>query len=695
MRLLRVCALLMCLMLANSVFAGSRIRVACVGNSITYGVGVSDSLSESYPSVLGTLLGESYEVRAFAKSGATLLNRGHRPYIKERAYQEALAYRPDVVVIHLGVNDTDPRNWPNYGDEFIADYVSLIDSFKRVNPHVRVLVAEITPITERHPRFASGTYDWQLKIRDAIAVVADATGSQLIDFYTPLHSHPSMFPDAIHPNAQGAALMAEVAASAITGDYGGLQLSQMYSSNMILQRERPISIKGKANAGDRVEVRLGKRKASAITSAKGEWAVELPAMDAGTGYELIVETKERELSFDNVAIGEVWLLSGQSNMEWPLKWSATAAKELERAQDRDIRVYNMLSSVSTSAKAWSPEQVARVNSLDLFAPTQWQVLSQKSAADLSAIAYFVAQELSERLDGVPIGVIVNAVGGSTTESWIDRNTLERELMPILLNWRNNDFIQPWVRQRAGENLAAVEFDKFDRHPYEPSYLFESGIRPLDNYPIRGVMWYQGESNAHNVEAHEKLFELLVNSWRENWNSAQMPFYFVQLSSLSRPSWPAFRDSQRRLSERIEHTAMVVSSDRGDSLDVHPRHKRDIGLRLARVALAKEYGFDVESSGPLFKRAVESDGEVIVEFDHGRGMQSSDSEPISGFELAEFDGLYHPAKARVVGDGRIVVETKMVERPRYIRYSWQPFSRANLVNGDQLPASTFRAEVFEE
>lgn len=268
-------------------------------------------------------------------------------------------------------------------------------------------------------------------------------------------------------------------------------------------------------------------------------------------------------------------------------------------------------------------------------------------------------------------------------------SLEYQFPAILKDWTKNDFIQEWVRGRAALNIKKSANSQ-QRHPYEPCYLYESGIRPLEQYPIRGVIWYQGESNAHNWEAHEKLFKLLVNSWRKNWNDACLPFYYVQLSSLNRPSWPWFRDSQRRMLNEISHIGMAVSSDHGDSLDVHPICKKPVGERLARGALNKTYQKNVIPSGPLFRGANVRGGKVFLSFDYGKGMRSSDGKPLQCFEVAEYDGIYYPATAEVVGD-QVKVYSKEVPNPRYVRYGWQPFTRANLINREGLPASTFRAE----
>lgn len=685
----KVFILILCVFVCAVSFAQKQVKVACVGNSITYGIGVADPDKDSYPAQLQQLLGEGYVVERFGKPGATLLNKGHRPFMQQKEFRDALAFAGDVVVIHLGVNDTDPRDWPNYRDFFIKDYRALIDSFKVVNPECRILIARLTPIADRHPRFESGTRDWHGEIQAAIETVARHAQVQLIDFHAPLYPYPFLLPDAVHPNKEGAMLMAKTVYEGITGDFGGLSMSPLYTDNMVLQHGRVLTIGGKADAGEKVTVSIGKQKLRTVAGTDGKWAVDVRPLKAGGPYTLAVSTAKQKLVYDNVLAGEVWLCSGQSNMEFYLNWSMTAGQDVPRSANEHIRLYDMKARWRTDAVEWEASVLDSLNHLQYYKDAKWTVCAPETAGNFSAVAYYFGKKLQDSLQ-VPVGLICNAIGGSPAEAWIDRSTLEYHFPAILRNWTQNDFIQDWVRGRAALNVKKSA-DKLQRHPYEPCYLYESGILPLEQFPVKGVIWYQGESNAHNREAHEKLFKLLVDSWRKHWGDKELPFYFVQLSSIDRPSWTWFRDSQRRLMLEIPHTGMAVCSDKGDSLDVHPKQKKEVGERLAAWALNKTYGYkQVVPSGPLYKSVVFDGNMAYVSFDYAEGLSTSDGKPVRAFEVAGDDGLFYPAQA-VAENGKMKVWSEQVKEPKAVRYGWQPFTRANLVNGAGLPASTFRTE----
>ena len=665
------------------------IKVACVGNSITYGYGIENREQNSYPSVLQRLLGKGYKVGNFGHSGATLLSKGHRPYIQQEEYKKALAFAGDIVVIHLGINDTDPRNWPNHRNDFVKDYLTLISSFKKANPKASIVIARMSPLSHRHPRFESGTRDWHAEIQQAIALVAQQTNAQLIDFHEPLYHFPQMLPDAVHPNAQGAAILAQVVYGAITGDYGGLQLPEIYSDNMVLQHGQSLPLHGIANAGTKITVTIGNQQLNTTADSNGKWQVTLAPLAAKETYTLQITAGKEKRVFKNVVAGEVWLCSGQSNMEFEMFQASTGERDIPQAENPNIRLFDMEARWRTdNANAWELSALDSINQLQYYKPAQWEVCSPKTVRAFSAVAYYFGRRLQKELN-MPIGLICNAVGGSPTEAWIDRRTLEYDFPRILNNWRENDFIMDWVRQRAGENIAKAT-DKLQRHPYEPAYLFEAGILPLAQYPIKGVIWYQGESNAHNKEAHSRLFPLLVKSWRTEFNNSQLPFYYVQLSSINRPSWGWFRESQRRLMKVVPHSGMAVSYDCGHPTDVHPKNKQPIGERLAQWALGDTYGKKVLPSGPLFRSATFNGKAATVAFDYAQGMHSADGKTLRGFELSDGNGIFYPATAEVIGE-EVKVTSEEVSNPQAVRYGFSPVTDGNLVNEANLPASTFTSE----
>ena len=610
-----------------------KIKVSCVGNSITYGMRLDDRERESYPVRLQEMLGDRYEVGNFGKSGATLLRHGHRPYFEQEEFRQAMEFAGDIVVIHLGVNDTDPRNWPHFQDEFVGDYLALIDSLRSVNPQARFLIARMTPIGSNHTRFISGTKTWHGQIQEAIETVAEASGAELIDFYEPLYRYPWMFPDAVHPNAEGAGILAKTVYCGITGDYGGLQVSPMFSDHMVLPREKPFAIRGKADAGESVQVTVDGAVYQAVADNRGRWGVEVAPHPAGTGSVLRIETAKSSLVYRDVAFGDIWLCSGQSNMEFEVRQSSDAAPR----PDAGLRLYDMKCNWRTDNVAWPASALDSVNHLQYFAPTRWMPASDAAIARFSAVGYAFGQMLRDSLQ-VPIGLICNAVGGSTTESWVDRETLETRYPAFLRDWLHNDLIMEWARGRAEKNLSnrPASVDGYGivptRHPYEPCYNFEAGILSLDHYPITGVIWYQGESNAERVEVHEELFPLLVDSWRNYFSD--VPFYYVQLSSLNRTCWPIFRDSQRRLLGARPGLGMAVTSDLGDPTDVHYRQKRPVGERLALQALEKHYGHAVKADGPLAKEAARVGQDVYVDFYPQDALRSADGGPITGFEVQD-------------------------------------------------------------
>lgn len=475
-----------------------------------------------------------------------------------------------------------------------------------------------------------------------------------------------------------------------------LQMADVYSNGMVLPRNTPFSLRGKGRPRQPVFYELAGLRDTTICNARGEWSAPVKPLPAGGPYELLVTQGRDSLRFKEVWIGEVWLCSGQSNMELTLAEAEHTAAELAAADTmRRVHFYHMRSAWPVYKQVWTAEQCDSVDRGLFILPAQWEECNAERAKAFSAIGYHFARLLADSLK-CHVGIILNAVGGSTTEGWIDTTQLARRVPEIMRgNWRQNDSIMAWARQRADYNLSAMGTAPHS-HPYEPGYLYRHAISTLDRYPVRGVLWYQGESNAELPHMHERLFTLLVDSWRREWQAPRMPFIFAQLSSLStRPSWPAFRNSQRQLAQRMPAMWMTVTSDLGDSLDVHPRRKRQVAERMAAQALHHVYHLEhVPADGPRPLLLTQMPGKptAMLRFAGGTTLQSADGAPLRGFEVKGHDGQWHTPDTVIVQGNMLYLPCSTVRRISAVRYGWQPYTDANLVDAHGLPCSTFEVAL---
>jgi sialate O-acetylesterase len=341
----------------------------------------------------------------------------------------------------------------------------------------------------------------------------------------------------------------------------------------------------------------------------------------------------------------------------------------------------------------------RLNTNDFYLWGNWQYCDSNTVKGMSAVAYYFAKTIVVK-ENVPIGLIHLSIGGAPIETFISRETMQNSSKfagKVSGNWLENKNLPEWVRQRGRENVGnnpnGYKDDLGLNHAYKPGFAFESGIRPLLSLPVKGIIWYQGESNSleiERVEEYKDLLHLLIDDYRQKWKQSGLPFYWVQLSSIDTAHyqskfWPQFRDEQRKLLGEIKNGGMAVCSDIGLKDNVHPINKKEVGERLARWALNKTYKEDIVPSGPLPVRASFEKGRIIVRFQFARGLKTSDGQPLHGFSL---DGKSE-VEAIIQNNQVIIPVTEMSE---YVYYGWKPFTNANLVNAEGLPASTFKAKV---
>jgi len=476
-----------------------------------------------------------------------------------------------------------------------------------------------------------------------------------------------------------------------------VKLPGFFSSHVVLQREMAIHIWGWAAVGEKVSVSLHGVTRETAGDSLGDWSVYFPPEVAGGPYQLTV-TASNSIALDDVMIGDVWFAAGQSNMEMPLKgWPGAplkdSAAEIAAAANPQIRLLHI------------PMKVSDFPLHD--AEASWQVCSPETVADFSAAAYFFGRDLAAR-EHVPIGLIDDTWGGTVVEAWmsLDAISADASLMPLFATrarmMQSQAEVQAILAREHREDAAAHDAGKeppyHPWHPgpasWSPAAIFNGMIAPLTPYGIKGVIWYQGESNSRTAFApmYAREFPALIADWRTHWRQGSFPFIYVQISaftSVPAEVWAVIREAQRRALSVID-TAMVVSIDVGDPTNVHPADKQTIGARLALAARALAYGEKVEYSGPLFRQATVEGDTVRVWFDHAASSLVAKPDVLTGFEVAGEDGNFIPASARI--DGKTVVATSAkVPEPKFVRYAWANAPAATLFNSEGLPASPFTSE----
>ncbi|WP_417443880.1 GDSL-type esterase/lipase family protein [Joostella sp.] len=670
------------------VCQAKNIKIACIGDSVTYGLGLENREKDSYPSLLQNLLGTEYNVRNFGVSGATMLRNGHKPYWESFEYKESLEFNPDIVIIHLGLNDQGNNNWPSLKNEFEGDYLKMISIYRNLPSKPLIFICKMSPTLSGHHWFEEGMRENYQEVQASIIQVAKKTDIKIIDLHEQLYRYPDFYIDDLHPTKEGTKVIAKHVYEIITGDFGGLKLPVLYGENMVLQRDESITFTGKANYKEKIWIEFANEKKFTKADYLGNWKIEFDAKEAGGPYSLNFVTRNKSVKFKRVFVGEVWLASGQSNMEFPLSQMERGSSVLKDSLVENIFLYSLDGKV-LSNKEFDKNQLESCSVDSYFDFSGWSPSIAESSNDFSAIAYSFAYNLQKKLK-VPVGIICNAIGGSPIQSWVSRKSMEQdhETISLLNDIHLNPLVDSWVAKRIELNMKNIDqVGVKSRHPYQPTFLFDSGIIPLIDYNIKGVIWYQGESNTEHPELYSKLFGMLVEDWRNSFKNLQLPFYYVQLSSMNRPKWGEFRNVQRKLLN-IKYTGMAVSYDHGNATNVHPKEKWVIGNRLSKIALNKNYSFNMAYSGPLFDYININGNKLEVHFKYGDGLKTIDNQFLKDVYIAASDKVFVPIESFNIVDDTLLVWSSIIENPRYIRFGCTSNSDANLINQYNLPASSF-------
>jgi sialate O-acetylesterase len=485
--------------------------------------------------------------------------------------------------------------------------------------------------------------------------------------------------------------------------FADVKLPAVIGDNMVLQQGQKIAIWGWAEPGEEVMVGVSwhTMEWGVTADEKGNWMFKMNPPKVGGPYEMTLRGKNT-VTIKNILVGEVWVCSGQSNMQFAVRQAANAEQEIAAAQYPNIRLF------SVERKVAEQPQSDCVGS--------WQPCSPQTVADFSAVAYFFGRELHKEID-TPIGLIHTSWGGTPAEAWTSKDALRSEpaCAPILQRYADAvakypEAMKEYERKvdewKAAVAKAKAEGSKPPRgpgapfgpgHPHSPGGLYNAMIAPLIPYGIRGAIWYQGESNAGRAYQYRRLFPAMIKCWRKEWGQGDFPFLFVQLANFmavkpepAESEWAELREAQS-MTLALPNTGMAVIIDIGEANDIHPKNKQDVGRRLALWALAKTYAKQLVYSGPLYKSMEVQGNKIILHFDHvGGGLVAGGGEPLKGFAIAGADRKFVWADAKIDGNA-VVVSTDGVAEPVAVRYAWADNPVCNLYNKEGLPASPFRTD----
>ncbi|MGB0413392.1 MAG: sialate O-acetylesterase [Coraliomargarita sp.] len=476
-----------------------------------------------------------------------------------------------------------------------------------------------------------------------------------------------------------------------------LRVPAIFTDHMVLQRDQHNPVWGWAKPGAEVTASIAEQTTKTTVDANGRWELQLPPLEVNQdGLVLEVKSGAESIRIADILVGEVWLCSGQSNMQWSVAQINDSDLEIATANYPQIRFISV-------------PQVGTQELQDDF-QGEWSVCSPETVVSFSAVGYFFGRQLHQTLD-VPIGLIDNAWGGSAAEAWVARDVLESDgrFDAYLEQWKQTeatfDYAKELNKWQAAREKAKAAGKNAPRKPrnelagqHRPGNLWAGVLNPIIGYGIRGTIWYQGESNAGRANQYHDLFSLMIQEWRKAWGQGDFPFYWVQLadfrdevSTPAESSWAELREAQT-MTLALPNTGQAVIYDVGEGRDIHPRDKQTVGKRLARIALARDYGQDFAYESPSYDSHEFKVGKAVLTFkDVGQGLYTFDVKHALGFSIAGEDRIWHKASATLKGKNQVVVSSPEVPNPVAVRYAWADNPVANLQSREGLPVVPFRTD----
>lgn len=491
------------------------------------------------------------------------------------------------------------------------------------------------------------------------------------------------------------------------------QIARIFADNMVLQRNIPVRVWGRAHPGEQITVEFKSKTVTVRADWYGQWHTELAPLTADNNpAQMTIRAGSESVVFTNILVGEVWLASGQSNMFFPVEQAARADEEIAAANHPDLRLFTV-------------NRVSSKDPLDDITPEEmipWQSCTPESIRGFSAVAYYFAREIHQKLD-IPVGIIHASWGGTPIESWIPVDVLQTESLAgaylqdifdqgLGFQSRQAGNAALWAQFNQAKASSAAEGRAFtQRPPLElavpegrkwPGGLWNAMIHPLAGYSLRGMIWYQGEANEGRAYAYRKLFPLMIETWRERWGQGNIPFYWVQLANYQLPlkepaatRWAELRQAQTE-TLALTNTAQALSIDLADKenpQNIHPKNKQEVGRRLALLARKNIYGEpDLVAEGPVYQSHEVRDGKIIIRFNaHDEAGLTVHGDRLTGFAIAGSDKKWVWADAVLNPDGTVSVSSGKVPAPVAVRYGFETNPPINLYNQSGLPATPFRTD----
>jgi len=483
-----------------------------------------------------------------------------------------------------------------------------------------------------------------------------------------------------------------------------LKLPSVFTDHMVIQQKMENPVWGWDTPNTKVTVTIGAKSLESVASKDGRWEVKLPAMDASYDAKKISIKGTSEKVIQDVLIGEVWVCSGQSNMQWPMRQTWRGEVELMAADLPGVRLLTI--------------PIKGTQEPQYLVKGEWAKCTPQSAKEFSAVGYHYGRYLHEILD-VPVGLIDNAWGGSAAEAWVKRESIESNpgFVKLMNQWKKKESYNMSPEAETKWKKAATKWDQENPNPKSrwsrprspesiltgrnrPGNIWSGMVEPILGYGIKGVIWYQGESNASRAQKYAELFPFLITDWRKNQGQGNFPFYWVQLADFrwqdpnpQDSAWAELRESQTKTLS-LPNTGQAVIIDLGEGNDIHPRDKSGVAQRLVRWALTNDYGKDIEAQSPTYKTHSISESEVTLTFDHvGNGLRLVDSDNLQGFAICGADKKWFWAKGKITNKDTIKISADQVKAPIAVRYAWADNPLCNVHSKNGLPLTPFRTDDF--